>query len=89
MFDLEDYRVTKKWVIITEISKEVENNTVGRLNTCVKKSRDVENPIDSGIVLSIRIDNRRVFINKTLSTESLINQLLIKRDCLSICIDSR
>jgi len=59
MFDLEDYRVTKKWGIITEISKEVENNTVGRLNTCVKKSRDVENPIDSGIVLSIRFDNRR------------------------------
>ena len=35
-------------------------------------------PIDSGIALSIRIDNLRVFINKTLSTESLINQLLIR-----------
>ncbi len=35
-------------------------------------------PIDGGISLSIRIDNP-VFINKTLSTESLINQLLIKR----------
>jgi hypothetical protein len=34
-------------------------------------------PIDSGIGLSIRIDNLPVFINKTLSTESLINQLLI------------
>jgi hypothetical protein len=52
----------------------------------------VENPIDSGIVLSIRIDNLRklqVFINKTFPTESLINQLLIKRACLSISIDSR
>ena len=35
-------------------------------------------PIDSGIALSIRIDNLRVFINKTLSTESLINQLLTR-----------
>jgi hypothetical protein len=39
----------------------------------------LEVPIDSGIALSIRIDNLGVFINKTLSTESLINQLLIKR----------
>jgi len=28
MFDLQEYGVTKKWAIITEISKEVENNTV-------------------------------------------------------------
>ncbi len=49
----------------------------------------VETPIDSGIDLSIRIDNLRVFINKTLSIESLVNQLLIKRSCLSISIDSR
>ncbi len=49
----------------------------------------IETPIDCGIVLSIRIDNLRVFINKTLSIESLINQLLIKRVCLSISIDSR
>jgi hypothetical protein len=35
-------------------------------------------PIDSGIGLSITIDKLRVFINKTLSTESLINQLLIR-----------
>ena len=53
----------------------------------------IETLIDSGIALSIRIDNLRVFINKTLSTESLINQLLIKRDYLSrdrpIIIDSR
>ena len=46
-------------------------------------------PIDSGIDLSITIDTIRVFINKTLSTESLINQLLIKRVDLSISIDSR
>ena len=49
----------------------------------------VEVSIDSGTVLSIRSDKLRVFINKTLSTESLINQLLIKRVGLSISIDSR
>jgi hypothetical protein len=49
----------------------------------------IEIPIDSVIVLSITIDNLRVFINKTLSTESLINQLLIKRVSLSINIDIR
>ena len=42
----------------------------------------IETPIDSGIGLSIRIDKFRVFINKTLSTDSLINQLLIKRASL-------
>jgi hypothetical protein len=46
-------------------------------------------PIDSGMVLSIRIDKLRVFINKTLSTQSLINQLLIKRVVLLISVDSR
>ena len=49
----------------------------------------LEIPIDSGIGLSITIDKLRVFINTTLSTESLINQLLIKRVGLSISIDSR
>ena len=49
----------------------------------------LETPIDSGIGLSIRMDNLRVFINKTLSIESLINQLLMKRAYLSISIDSR
>ena len=38
--------------------------------------------------LSITIDKLRVFINKTLSTQSLINQLLIKRVVLSIVIDN-
>jgi len=38
--------------------------------------------------LSITIDKLRVFINKTLSTQSLINQLLIKRVGLSIVIDN-
>ena len=38
----------------------------------------VEIPIDSGMDLSITIDYLRVFINKTLSTQSLINQLLIR-----------
>jgi hypothetical protein len=46
-------------------------------------------PIDSGMGLSIRIDKLRVFINKTLSTQSLINQLSVKRVGLSISIDSR
>ena len=46
-------------------------------------------PIDSGMGLSIRIDKLRVFINKTLSTQSLINHLSIKRVDLSISIDSR
>ncbi len=32
ILDFQEYGVTKKWVIITEISKEVENNTVGRVN---------------------------------------------------------
>ena len=60
------------------------------IHECDGRTHDpVEMPIDSGIGLSIRIDNLRVFINKTLSTESLINQLLIKRACLSISIDSR
>ncbi len=47
----------------------------------------IEIPIDSGMGLSI--DKRRLFINKTLSTQSLINQLLIKRVGLSISIDSQ
>ncbi len=38
----------------------------------------VGHPIDSGIGLSITIDKIRVFTIKTLSTESLINQLLIR-----------
>ena len=48
----------------------------------------LEIPIESGIGLSITIDKLRVFINKTLSTQSLINQLLIKRVGLSIVIDN-
>ncbi len=45
-------------------------------------------PIDSGMGLSITIDKLRVFINKTLSTQSLINQLLTKRVDLSIVFDN-
>ena len=37
MIDLEEYGVTKKWVIITEISKEVENNSIGRLNAYARQ----------------------------------------------------
>jgi hypothetical protein len=33
---LEEYGVTKKWVIITEISKEDENNNIARHNTYSK-----------------------------------------------------
>ena len=36
MIDLQEYGVTKKWVIITEISKEVENNTIARVNAYAK-----------------------------------------------------
>ncbi len=46
-------------------------------------------PIDIGMGLSITIDKIRVFINKTLSTKSLTNQLSIKRVDSSISIDSR
>ena len=38
----------------------------------------VGHPIDSGIGLSITMIKIRVFISETLSTESLINQLLIR-----------
>ena len=48
----------------------------------------IGHPIDSGMGLSITIDKLRVFINKTLSTQSLINQPLIKRVGLSIVIDN-
>ena len=37
MFDLQEYGVTKKWVIITEISKEVENNSIARLNAYARQ----------------------------------------------------
>jgi hypothetical protein len=51
-------------------------------------SENIVHPIDSGMGLSATIDKLRVFINKTLSTQSLINQLLIKRVGLSIVIDN-
>ena len=38
----------------------------------------IGHPIDSGIGLSITMEKIRVFINKTLSNESLMNQLLIR-----------
>ena len=41
MLDLQEYGVTKKWVIITEISKEVENNSglasITRLNAYARQ----------------------------------------------------
>ena len=60
----------------------------GRLQTKRFTLLALGHPIDSGMGLSITIDKLRVFINKTLSTQSLINQLLIKRVGLSIVIDN-
>ena len=37
MLDLQEYGVTKKWVIITEISKEVENNSIARINAYARQ----------------------------------------------------
>jgi homoserine dehydrogenase len=37
MFDLQGYDVTKKWVIIAEISKEVENNSIPRINAYARQ----------------------------------------------------
>ena len=37
MMDLQEYGVTKKWVIITEISKEVENNSIARINAYARQ----------------------------------------------------
>ncbi len=44
-----------------------------------KETTELGIPIDSGIGLQKTIGKLRVFINKTLSTESLINQLLLIR----------
>ncbi len=60
------------------------------VDTLVSRASQTEaGDLDSGMSLSITIDKLRVFINKTLSTQSLINQLSIKRVDLSISIDSR
>ncbi len=37
MLDLQEYGATKKWVIISESSKEVENNNIARLNAYSKQ----------------------------------------------------
>ena len=37
MLDLQEYGVPKKWVIITEISKEVENDSIVRLNVYTRQ----------------------------------------------------
>ena len=37
MLDLREYGVTKKWVIITEISKEVEYNSIARINAYARQ----------------------------------------------------
>ena len=37
MIDFQEYGVTKKWVIITEISKEVENNSIARINVYTRQ----------------------------------------------------
>ena len=61
---------------------------VSVLYSCRNVQLEIGHPIDSGMGLSITIDKLRVLINKTLSTQSLINQLLIKRVGLSIVIDN-
>jgi hypothetical protein len=37
MLDFHEYGVTKKWVIITEMSKEIENNTISRVNAYTRQ----------------------------------------------------
>ena len=37
MLDMQKYGVTKKWVIIVEISKEVESNSIARLNAYARQ----------------------------------------------------
>ena len=37
MLDLQEYGVTKKWVIIPEISKEVENKNIERVNAFARQ----------------------------------------------------
>ena len=57
-----------------------QSTIVSSVNSGIMNTRcGLGYPIDSGMGLSITIDKLRVFINKTLSTQSLINQLLIKR----------
>ena len=71
-------------VLGTVFLEEAPHNIFGPFG----RDQPIGNPIDSGMGLSITIDKLRVFINKTLSTQSLINQLLIKRVGLSIVIDN-
>ena len=48
MPDLQEYVVTKKWVIISEISKEVENNNIARLNEYAKQYVSRRNGVVGG-----------------------------------------
>ena len=45
MLDLQEYGVTKKGVIITEISKEVETNNIARLHAYEVVVLDVLDPV--------------------------------------------
>ncbi len=83
------YRLIGKLITFLQLQEFNLHNLRWLVCSTFDTGRGVEIPIDSGIGLSITIDKLRVFINKTLSTESLINQLLIKRVGLSISIDSR
>ena len=47
ILDFQEYGVTKKWVIITEISKELENNTKVRVNVYSRQYVPRRN-VDSG-----------------------------------------
>ena len=48
MLDLQEYGVTKNWVIITETSKEVEKNTISRVNVYAKKYVSRRNDVSGG-----------------------------------------
>ena len=81
---------TQSIPMLWESAKELKQKNFEDLqNACLEhETYVIGHPIDSGMGLSITIDKIRVFINKTLSTQSLINQLLIKRVVLSIVIDN-
>jgi len=67
---------------------EVSLIVIIKLFTTSLPTFPIEILIDSGMGLSITMDKFRVFINKTLSTQSLINKLLIKRVGLSMTMKS-
>jgi hypothetical protein len=69
------------WGVFFSIELNPSTDVVGVYRLVIVSVLEI--PIDSGMGFSITINKLRVFINKTLSTQSLINQLLIKRVDLS------